>query len=197
MRRICAIATLAAALVLPTAASADWRDVVRDCSDDGKFQHQYSHNDLKQARDNLPTDINEYTDCGGMIDKALAGGTDPTSGNGSGAGPGGGGGGTPPSSDPGATTKSGARGGSAADVSALRTDTAQAKRSKPAIQAGGQTVTPASSGLNGVAGAANELPVSLVVAIALLAGLCAVGGAVAARRRWPVLVRAPLRLIRR
>jgi hypothetical protein len=196
MRRICAIATLAAALVLPTAASADWRDVIRDCADDGKLDRHYSDGDLDQAGKRMPTDIREYTGCQDVIAAARQnGGTDPT--NGAGGGGPGGGGGTPPSSDPGATTKSGARGGSAADVSALRTDTAQAKRSKPAIQAGGQTVTPASSGLNGVAGAANELPVSLVVAIALLAGLCAVGGAVAARRRWPVLVRAPLRLIRR
>jgi VIT1/CCC1 family predicted Fe2+/Mn2+ transporter len=58
-------------------------------------------------------------------------------------------------------------------------------------------VAPASSDLNKVSGAANALPASLVVAIALLAGLGAVGGAVAARRRWPVIVRAPLRLIRR
>jgi hypothetical protein len=198
MHRIRAIAPLVAALAalaLPAAASASSDDVIRDCSDNGKFDRQHSPQDLKHARDNLPSDINEYTDCKGLIEKKLQG-----SGPGSSDGPGGGtgtGGGAAPSGDPGATTKSGATGGSAADVAALKTDTEQAKRSRPSIVAGGRTVTPASSGLNDVAGAANELPASLIVAIGLLAGLCAVGGVVAARRRWPALVRAPLRLIRR
>jgi hypothetical protein len=199
MRRIRAITTLAAAvaaLALPAAAAADWHDVVRDCADDGKLDRHYQDGDLKDAGKKMPTDIREYTDCEAVIDAAREhGGTDPTGGAAGGGG--GAGGGDAPGSDPGARTKSGATGGSAADVSALKTDTDQARRSRPSIQAGGRSVTPASSGLNDVAGAANELPPSLVVAIALLAGLCAVGGVIAARRRWPALVRAPLRLIRR
>jgi hypothetical protein len=202
MRRISAITTLAAALLalaLPAAAGADWRDVIRDCADDGKLDRHYSDRDLNDAGKKMPTDIREYTGCADTIDAARQnGGNDPTGGAAGSGGPGGvGGGGAPPSSDPGATTKSGATGGSASDVSALRTDTERAKRSRPAIQAGGQTVTPASTGLNGVAGAANALPASLVLAIVLLAALCGVGGAVAARRHWPAILRAPLRLIRR
>lgn len=200
MRRITAIATLVAALAVvapPPAALAGSDDVIRDCADDGKLDRHYDPNDLRHAHDSMPSDIREYTDCEAVINAARR---DAGTGIGStgGGSPGtGSGGGSPPSSDPGATTKSGATGGSAADVSALRTDTEQAKRSRPVISAGGGTVTPVSSGLDHVSGAANELPVSLIVAIALLAGLCGVGGAVAARRRWPVLVRAPLRLIRR
>jgi hypothetical protein len=198
MHRIRAIATLAvalAALALPAAAFASSDDVIHDCSDNGKFDRQHSRQDLKDAKGNLPADINEYTGCKDMIAKALATGSRGSS-DGPGGGPGGSGG-AGPSSDPGATTQSGATGGSAADVASLKTDTEQAKRSRPSIVAGGRTVAPASSGLNDVAGAANALPASLIVAIALLAGLCAVGGAVVARRRWPDLVRAPLRLIRR
>lgn len=202
MRRITAIATLVTALALPAAALASTDDVIRDCADDGKLDRHYDSDTLKDAGDNLPDDIREYTDCQAVINAARrdAAGGGPGAGGGTGGGGGGGTGGNgggPLSTDPGATTKSGATGRSAAEVSALRTDTAQARRSRPSIVAGGQTVTPASSGLNDVAGAANELPASLVLAIALLAGLCAVGGALAARRRWPVLVRAPLRLIRR
>jgi hypothetical protein len=201
MRRISAIAAVAAAcaaFAAPAAASAGGDQVIRDCADDGKLDRHYDPDDLSDANSSLPTDIREYTDCEAVIAAArrdLGGGGGSGSG-GTGSGPGGGSG-SPPSSDPGATTKSGATGRSPADVSALRTETQQAKHSRPSIEAGGGTVTPASSGLNHVDGAANELPVSLVVAIALLAGLCAVGGAVAARRRWPVIARAPRRLIRR
>jgi hypothetical protein len=193
IRAIAPLVAALAALALPAAASADWHDVIQDCADDGKLDRHYSDGDLSQADKKIPTDINEYTDCRAVIAAARRTGGKGSS-NGPGAGTGGGAGG---SDDPGATTPSGAKGGSAADVAALRTDTEQARRSKPSIQAGGGTVTPASSGLNNVSGAANELPASLIVAIALLAGLCAVGGVVAARRRWPALVRAPLRLIRR
>ena len=201
MRRICAIAAVAAAcaaFVAPAAASAGGDQVIRDCADDGKLDRHYNNDDLNDANNNLPTDIREYTDCEAVIAAARR-----DAGGGSGTGTGGGGTGTgggstsPPSTDPAATTKSGATGRSAADVSALRTETQQAKHSRESIVAGGGTVTPASSGLNHVAGAANELPASLIVAIALFAGLCAVGGAVAARRRWSVIARAPLRLIRR
>jgi hypothetical protein len=65
------------------------------------------------------------------------------------------------------------------------------------VAANGQTLTPASSGLNKVAGAANSLPAPLVAAIAAIALLCLVGGVAAGWRRWPALLRAPLRLIRR
>ncbi|MFL5780652.1 MAG: hypothetical protein ACJ760_05000 [Thermoleophilaceae bacterium] len=204
MRRISAIAAVAAAcaaFAAPAAASAGGDQVIRDCADDGKLDRHYSPRDLNDANSSLPTDIREYTDCEAVIAAARrdAGGSGGSGTGDTGSGPGGGtgGGGGAPSSDPAATTKSGATGHSPADVSALRTETQQAKHSSPSIQAGGGTVTPASSGLDHVAGAANEMPASLIVAIALLAGLCAVGGVVAARRRWPVIARAPLRLIRR
>lgn len=202
MYRLRAITTLAIALLalaLPAAASADWERVIQDCADDGKLDRHYEDGELDEADSRMPSDINEYTDCRAVIRAARQGGTGSTDGSGAtGAlgGPGGSGGGGA-GGDPGSTTPSGAKGGSPADVAALRTDTESARRSRPSIQAGGATITPASSGLDGVAGAANALPASLIVAIALLAGLCAVGGALAARRRWPDLVRAPLRLIRR
>jgi hypothetical protein len=203
MHRHRAMATLAVALLalaLPAAASADWERVIQDCADDGALDRHYDDDELDEADKRMPSDINEYTDCRAVIRAARNnGGSGSSNGPGAsgGAGGAGGSGGGGAGGDPGSTTPSGAKGGSAADVAALRTDTESARRSKPSIQADGRTVTPASSGLNDVAGAANALPASLIVAIALLAGLCAAGGAVAARRRWPDLVRAPLRLIRR
>jgi hypothetical protein len=200
MRRIRAIAPLVAALAAlsaPAVAGADYHQVIRDCADDGKLDGHYQHGDLRDAQGHIPADINEYTDCKDVIAAALR-----DDGAGSSGGPGstGGGsasGGSAPSSDAGATTASGATGGSAADVAALKSDTARAQNGNPTVDAGGAAVSPVSSGIEHVAGVANALPASLVVAIAALAGLCAVGGAVAARRRWPALVRAPLRLFRR
>ena len=202
MNRLRAIAILSAALlalVLPAAASAkDWEPVVQDCADDGKLDRRYDPDQLKGADEHMPTDIREYTDCEAVIAAARRnGGTGSSNGPGANGGAGGSGGAGGAGGDPAATTPSGASGGSAADVAALKTDTESARRTRPSIDAGGRTVAPASSGLNDVAGAANALPASLIVAIALLAGLCAVGGVVAARRRLPALVRAPLRLIRR
>jgi hypothetical protein len=196
LRATIALATALLALALPAAAGADWQQVVQDCADDGKLDRQYQPGELSDADKRMPTDIREYTDCEAVIAAARRNGGSGSS-NGPGADGGTGGSGGAPGGDPAAKTPSGAQGGSAADVAALKTDTESARRSKPSIQAGGQPVAPASSGLDDVAGAANALPASLIVAIALLAGLCAVGGAVAGRRRLPALVRAPLRLVRR
>jgi hypothetical protein len=189
MRRIRYILPLVAALAalaLPALADADYHQVIKDCSEDGKFDHTYSPGDLNAARDNLPTDIREYTDCKSLIEAALAkGGT----GGSSGGLPGGGGGGLPGG---GVTTPSGAAGTPEA-VAALKSATASARGAKPSIVANGERLTPAASGLNGVPGAANKLPSSLVLAIVAVVVLGALGGMAATWRRWPALLRAPLR----
>jgi hypothetical protein len=181
------LAAALAALALPAAASADYHQVIKDCSDDGQFSRQYKHGDYNAARRHLPTDIREYTDCKAMIDAELAKFRGGSGGGGSG------GGGVPG----GVSTPSGATASSPADVAALKGDIQRARRSRPSIQAGGQTISPASSGLGHAAGSANKLPLALLIAIVALAALCAAGGIAAAWRRWPALVRAPLRLIRR
>src|SRR5439155_19650144 len=131
-----------------------------------------------------PTDIQEYTDCESVIAAALRG----ESGGGTGA-PGGG---------TGVATPPGATAASPEDVSALKAAQARGRSGhRPRVNVGGQDISPVSSGLTHVAGAANRLPTSLLVAIAAVAALCAAGGIAAARRRWPALVRAPLRLPRR
>ena len=192
IRHITALATALLALALPAAAGAGTDPVIHDCADDGKLDGNYSRGQLKHARGNLPTDIDEYTDCKALIDEALGSPSSSTGpgGGGSGGGPTGGAGG-----GPGGAPATGAT--AAADQAALRDGIRRARDAKPSITAGGQTISPASSGLNHVAGAANRLPAPLLVAIALLAGLCAVGGSVAARRRLPGLLRAPQRLLRR
>ena len=195
MSRILKIAPLAAtfaALALPAAAVADYHEVIRDCAQDGKLDRHYGNSELQQARDNLPTDIKEYTDCYGVISAAITsggGGTSTGGGPHSGGSGGGGGGG-------GASTPAGAT-GTHAGVAALNRDTKALSRQKPSISLGGEAITPVAHGLDHVPGAANNLPLSLLLAIVAVAALCAAGGAAAARRHLPALVRAPLRFIRR
>jgi hypothetical protein len=187
---VAALAALAApALALPASAAADYHTVIRDCAWDGKLDHKYGHDDLSQALKHLPTDQREYGYCAAEIKSQLLGG----GGSSSGGAPGGGGGGA----GVGVSTTSGATSSSRADVGSLIRETGRLRGKRPSIGAGGQTIVPAASGLDHVPGAANRLPLSLLLAILAVAALCAAGGIAAAWRRWPTLVRAPLRLIRR
>jgi len=82
-------------------------------------------------------------------------------------------------------------------VSALGRTINDLRHGRPTVAVGGQSITPAAHGLGHVPGAANQLPLSLLLAIVAVAALCAAGGAAAARRYLPALVSAPRRLLRR
>ena len=62
-------------------ASAD--QVLRDCIRDGKLDGKYSNAELRKARDNLPSDSDEYSDCSEVIAAAIKGGSNRGSGAGS------------------------------------------------------------------------------------------------------------------
>ena len=62
---VIAIALASAVLAPPASGSA--RDVIRDCSEDGVLNGNYSHGELKKALDQLPSDLDEYTDCRAVI----------------------------------------------------------------------------------------------------------------------------------
>ena len=70
-----ALLVAAALALLATApAQASSGDVIRDCSEDGSLEGHYSQGELVGALDNLPSDIDEYTDCRTVIRRAqLAG----------------------------------------------------------------------------------------------------------------------------
>jgi hypothetical protein len=65
----------AAMLALASApAHASSGDVIRDCSEDGTLNRNYSQQELAGALHNLPSDLDEYTDCRTVIRRAqLAG----------------------------------------------------------------------------------------------------------------------------
>jgi hypothetical protein len=178
-RSILAVALIA--LAIPAAAQASGFDVIRDCARDGRLDGNYSNGELKEARDNLPSDLDEYSDCREVINGAITSGSDRGGGrDGGGSGAGGSGG-------------SGPRGeaGRARDAAAL--DRLTDRRGKPALNVAGTNVKPGDNGLFDLASATNGLPLPLLLAlIAVLLGAAA-GGAVALSRRYPGLAeRIPL-----
>jgi hypothetical protein len=71
MRRVHAVLTvLACLLILPAAAGASGRSVVRDCTDNGQIDSSHSQSDYKDALHSLPSDVNEYTDCRQIIEQS-------------------------------------------------------------------------------------------------------------------------------
>ncbi|MFL5896137.1 MAG: hypothetical protein ACJ76Z_13635 [Thermoleophilaceae bacterium] len=171
-------------LGLPAPALASSADVIRDCAQDGHLDKHYSQKELRQAERNLPSDIDEYTDCRQAIRNAMAGGS--------------GAGGAPPN---GIVTPSGAIAGSPADIQALQKLTADAAKGKrPEVVIGGHRLLPGNAGLGGVLGGlagANGMPAPLLLAIAALALLAVVTAYLAAREKVPLVRRVALRIFSR
>jgi hypothetical protein len=183
------LATGAAVLATPETAEASPQGVIVDCAKDGKLDHHYSLGDLKQAEKQLPSDVDEYTNCRDVINQAevqASGSSHKANSKGavSGAGPGGGGGGTAGPSD--------------ADAKALAKATQRASGGQaPTLSLGGQEVHPGSPGVFKTASAANTLPTPVLAALIAVGVLTAAAGTLAFRRRFPEVVGAALRIFRR
>jgi hypothetical protein len=97
MRRVLALLTVTACLLSPSLASASGGDVIRDCTDNGRIDAPHSQADYSSALANLPSDVDEYTDCPQIIAAAKRRDARRPPGAGGAALPGGFEGGTPPS----------------------------------------------------------------------------------------------------
>jgi hypothetical protein len=155
-------------LLVPMPAQASSGDVIRDCSEDGSLDRHYSQRELAGALDNLPSDLDEYTDCRTVIRRAqLAGAKGPNKGGPKGVI---------------------SRVDESAPVNSdeqRSLDEATRGRSKSVHIAG----TPVRPGATGTAlaatGLGTDLPTYVLAALVGL-GLTALwGGAFAAQRRWP------------
>jgi len=159
-------------LVAAPAAMAGTRgDIIADCYDDGKLDGSYTPSEIRDARNNLPADIDQYSDCRDVLTRALGGTGDKQVGGGSGGGPLGGGGSdgpaeplTPAGPDEQAALEKAATGGGDAPV-----------------QVGSGTIVPGAAGFASDA-ARNAIPASLL-AVLILLGLAALAGAVPYVRR--------------
>ena len=189
-------AALACALALPAPAlAADSEDVIRDCYEDGKLDDSYTQEELREAEDDLPSDVDEYSDCRSVIASARARGGKGKRG-GSGGVPGGGfrGGGTA-GGDPNLSTDSGAIAGSQEDLDQLAELTGRSgdDGAQPRVPISGQPITPA-AGAASVGESSNDIPAPLLAALIAVGALGALGGGFAAWRRRPQqLRRGPLR----
>lgn len=180
-------------------AAASPFQVIRDCNEDGTLDGHYSSRELRGALENLPTDIDEYSDCRELIGAAItSGSTGGNHDNGGGNGPGGGNGSGGNSArsgagalDPNSPQEQAARAQDQADLNAL-TSPGGVQEKPPAVDVGGHTVKPGSNGLFDLASASNSVPLPLLLTLIVL-GLLALGAAVVGLRdRIPAMSRIPL-----
>ena len=155
-------------LVAAPAAMAGTRaDIVEDCFEDGTLDGNYTASQIRDARNNLPADVDQYSDCRDVLSRALGGsGTRNTGGDSSAAAA---------PSEP--LTPSGP-----GEQEAL--DAAATQGGDEPVQVGEGTIVPGASGFS--AGAArSEIPDTLLVALILL-GLAALAAAAPYARRTVV-----------
>jgi len=175
LRHLVLIGALAA-LALPAPAFASADQVIRDCARDGKLDHKYSNSELRRARNNLPADLDEYSDCRDVIAAAIKGGSD----KGIGAG----------SPGVGATDPAGEAAAQAQDQGDLAAITS-GKGPSPSVDVGGTSLKPDSSGFFNLGGAANQVPLPLLLALILLSLFALASGLGALRERVPALSGVP------
>ena len=161
MLRPALIALLALLLAAPAASADGTRNkILRECQN-GTLTGDYTAREIRDARSNIPDDLDQYTDCRDVLTRALLSRAGGDSGSGGGdavtagavGGTGGGGGGVGGTSAP--LTPS-----TEADQQALQG--AQQTGSAP-LQVAGRPVTPGESAFR------NDLPTTLLVLLALLA----------------------------
>jgi hypothetical protein len=175
-------------LAVPAAQAAPRSAIIRDCEDDSKLSGTYTAKELRDARSNLPSDKDAYSDCRDVLGAALAvsaargrartGGTGseaagnalegPAGGAGTGTGAGGGTGSGASTALPPAAVLDLAPGAAPIAVDkqekqALR----EARAASPGIDSRGR---PTASGVRGLAGqaATATIPTSLVAVLVLL-----------------------------
>jgi hypothetical protein len=160
--------------VLLTAASpalAGTREKILQECQDGRLSGDYTAKEIRDARNNIPTDIDQYSDCRDVLARALA----DRAGSGGGGGAGGG-----------AAGGGGAGGGGAlltpstpADNTAIQK--AQTNGGDP-IKVGDSAITPGVAGL--ASGAPRTgLPTGTIIVLALLGIAALAAGAPLVRRR--------------
>jgi hypothetical protein len=201
-------------LALPAFAQASGEDVIRDCQDDGHVDGNYSQSEYQDAQDNMPSDVDQYSDCRDVIAQAQAGGTgskgskggnsnsgggSTSSGGGGSTGSGGGSssgsGSTPTDSrrggspkpyagNPALQTKSGAYAPNQGDKAAY--DAARAQAARGGSLPGGLAI-PAAGEFRPAS--PNALPLPVVLALAAVGLLVLATSVLVARKRLPALNR--------
>ena len=171
-------------LALPAVAKAD---PVSDCAADGDLDKRYSNEQLRDALDNIPGDLDEYSNCREVFKGAISSGSDKRT-DASGGGSGGGGG----SSGGGGSVSPEEQQAQVKDNAELEAITGDANDAKPQVKVGGEQLEPESDGLFDLASASNDVPTPLLVALIAIGVLAILGGVVALRKHVPAMGRIPL-----
>ena len=162
-------ALLAALLGLATAAPAPASPagVIRDCSEDGILNGSYSQSELDGALEQLPSDLDEYTDCRSVIRRAqLKSAGDKRR----------------PKRAPSTADQVDA---AAPPTGREQQQIAKAAGSGASVRIGGAGVRPGERARPfDSAGFGTDLPPFVLIVLLALAGLSLSGLAVAGRRRW-------------
>jgi len=179
------LVALVVALLAPASALAG---PIEDCADDGQLSKQYSQGELDNAKQNLPSDLSDYSDCGEVLNGAKAKGPDQGSSSG-------GGGASAPQTSAGAAAaqelKAVAK-PTAADLARERRERAAIDNlanggGKPNLSLDGKTISPGDAGLYDLASATHEVPLPVKLALYAVALLALAGLLVAGHRRFPAL----------
>ena len=170
-------------LALPAAALAQGgQEVLRDCAQDGDLDRDYSDEELNDAYNNMPSDIDEYSNCRDVIRQAQAGGRGSADGEGEDGGAGGGSGGGAGTDYRGSQAGDDVtgQGGTASDNQALANRTDAARNGEaPDSGALGQTAS------SNVGSDDSGFPTAVVIALILVAVTAIGGGAYALREHLP------------
>jgi hypothetical protein len=153
-------------LVVPS-AHASSGDVIRDCSEDGVLDKHYSQKELSGALDNLPSDLDEYTDCRTVIRGAQLAGAKKRGGGPHGVI---------------------ARVDHSAPVNPAEAKSIEraAKGSSGAVDIAGSTISPGGAATSVAAtGLGTDIPAFVLVALIALGLAMICGAAFAMQRRWP------------
>jgi hypothetical protein len=180
------LAMLLAAAVVPAHALAQGSDeVIRDCAEDGDLDGDYSQEELDEAYENMPSDIDEYTNCREVIQSAReqrdGGGGDNN-------------GGSPPGGTTGGSSGgvSGSPGGSGTDAEELqsRVDRSAGDDAPTASVAGEELDS--SSGTYTANADSDGMPTALIVALILVAVGALAGAAYLLRDHLPPAIASRL-----
>jgi hypothetical protein len=155
MLRTAFVACLLALLVAAPAALADSTrtKILRECQE-GRLTGDYTPSQIRDARNNIPDDIDQYSNCRDVLTRALlAGAADSGDGGNGGSGGAAGGGGS---------------GGAGGQKLTPSTD-ADRQALQSAAASGGQPLEVAGRKVSPGVGSRNEVPTTLIVVLALLA----------------------------
>jgi hypothetical protein len=164
-------------LLTPSAALAGGSAVIKDCATDGKLDKKYPAADYANALKNIPTDVDEYTDCRDVIKRGQLGLGGGGSGSSDGSGGAGGATGTGGGTGGGTDGSAGAAPGNGLNAydQALSTATPEerasvdkaAKLPTGPLEVGGRRLRPDSLS-HGDLASLNTLPTPLVIVLVLL-----------------------------